>query len=456
MPATVENYKNIVIFRKPFLGHRSKVPMITFPDYKLGPRWGISYCCAACRSESGTHRRVCCKSVYRLLLLVLLLIIYGSLYPWNFHLRSLDANPLWLVITSWPTRIDRFVVRDLAVNIVLYIPLGLCGFLVARERYSRAFRVVAVLVLALALSYGIEVLQLFDLGRFSSALDVLANVTGAAIGAMLASRLQPSIAHSLEHRDLASLFHFSAPTLLLGCWLGYELFPFFPTLGHTQLLRKLAVLLFHLKLSPLDAFASLAAWLVVARLLEEVIAREWVPRALAFALFVLPAKLFISGRTITWAELMGAALAYAFWYIFLRENTQRTLITAGVLGAYLLLYGLWPLHFSHVPAQFSWAPFRDSLQSDWTAGLPILLKKAYWYGALIWLFRITGIPHGIAATGVALLLALMEGIQVYLPAHSAEITDPLLAILMAVALSLADRTAPAYESRRPARTSYDI
>ena len=69
------------------------------------------------------------SSLYRVLLIVIALIVYGSLYPWDFHSAQLAANPLWVLIHSWPTAIDRFLFRDIAVNLLLYMPVGVFGFL---------------------------------------------------------------------------------------------------------------------------------------------------------------------------------------------------------------------------------------------------------------------------------------------------------------------------------------
>ena len=68
-------------------------------------------------------------SLYRILLIVIALIVYGSLYPWEFHSTQLAASPLWVLIHSWPTGIDRFLFRDIAVNLSINMPVGVFGFL---------------------------------------------------------------------------------------------------------------------------------------------------------------------------------------------------------------------------------------------------------------------------------------------------------------------------------------
>jgi len=75
--------------------------------------------------------------VYRLLLLVIALIVYGSLYPWHLDFDRSGANPLWVVLHAWPHGIDRFVLRDAAINLALYFPLGMAAFLAAARRHGR-------------------------------------------------------------------------------------------------------------------------------------------------------------------------------------------------------------------------------------------------------------------------------------------------------------------------------
>ena len=79
--------------------------------------------------------------MYRILLIVIALIVYGSLYPWEFHSTQLATSPLWVRIHSWPTGIDRFLVRAIAVNFLIYMPVGGFGFLAFRQNFRTAFTI---------------------------------------------------------------------------------------------------------------------------------------------------------------------------------------------------------------------------------------------------------------------------------------------------------------------------
>jgi VanZ family protein len=118
-----------------------------------------------------------------LALVYALLVAYASLYPfvpwrWPPGVAALDA--LWL---PWPPWRDAF---DVAANVAGYLPLGA---LLAAARLRAGRRAPSAWVLAVAaaaaLSYVLEVTQLFVAGRVPSRVDWALNVGGAAAGATL-------------------------------------------------------------------------------------------------------------------------------------------------------------------------------------------------------------------------------------------------------------------------------
>ena len=54
--------------------------------------------------------------MYRIWLIVIAVIVYGCLYPWEFHSTPLPASPLCVLIHAWPSAIDRDVIQDIAVK----------------------------------------------------------------------------------------------------------------------------------------------------------------------------------------------------------------------------------------------------------------------------------------------------------------------------------------------------
>jgi VanZ family protein len=371
--------------------------------------------------------------VYRVLLIVIALILYGCFFPWDFHWRELPESPVWMLLDSWETpSLDRFAVRDIIVNIVLYLPLGMFAFLAFSERHRPWVAGAASLLVALVLSSSVEMLQLFDRGRECSALDVVTNVMGAAAGIALAILFGEILRRTLSARVTDELTHPSGALLLVYCWLGWQMFPFFPAFSRTAVRLKLAALLAAPLLSPLAFFGGFVQWLAVAWLIGTVTATKKLPLVMAALIPLLPLRLVIFGRTFTWSELAGACAAC----LVLRWIEVRTIVVAGLFILALALRGIAPFHLQGAAASFSWIPFRAFLESDWISGLRVLLEKSFWYGTAVWLVREAGVSLLSATTGVCLLLAAVEAVQVYLPGRTPEITDPLLAAILAVILWL--------------------
>jgi len=112
-----------------------------------------------------------------------LLIGYASLYPfvpwrWPPGVAALDA--LWL---PWPPWRDAF---DVTANVAGYLPLGALLAAAQLRAGRRALPAWALAIVAVsALSYALEVTQLFVAGRVPSRVDWALNVGGAAAGATL-------------------------------------------------------------------------------------------------------------------------------------------------------------------------------------------------------------------------------------------------------------------------------
>jgi len=383
---------------------------------------------AAVEAQTAPHRRI--------LAIVVALILYGSLYPWQFQARHYGHNPLWILLHAWPAgAFSRYFVWDIAVNITLYLPLGIFGYLAVSARASRMARILSPLALALALSASIEMLQLFDDSRMCSLSDVASNVTGAAGGIALGALYRVQFQRFLAAQG-ASLLRPSGALLLLSCWLGYQIFPLFPVWGRTNVIHRLAALGAAFAVSPVDTLVVFAEWLAVACLLESI--RKAIPKTktsglLGLLLLLVPARLILASRTLAWPDIVGAAAAYAAWLCLPRLWVRRAVPV--LLAGALILGELSPFHFQSAHA-FNWVPFRGLFRSDWQNGFVVLFRKSFWYGSVLWLWRASGRSLAWTTAVTAAALLILEWVQVYLPGRTPEITDAVLAVLMGVLLWL--------------------
>jgi VanZ family protein len=230
------------------------------------------------------------------LAIVVAAMAYLCLHP--FRLRS-PVPDLSLAALSW----RHLAPGDLLSNIAFFVPFGAVLAWGLSPYLALLPRLLLVVLAALGLSLGFEVLQQLVPGRISSGIDVVLNVVGAVLGAPLARWLRwPRWSPSPAARQAL---------WLAGAWLVLRLFPFRPSLRWRDWLGSLHDLL----------AADLPAWPAVAMFTAAYVAlfvavadagRSRVRIALACAALaaaVLAGRLVIPALAGEPAELAGILLA---------------------------------------------------------------------------------------------------------------------------------------------------
>ena len=364
----------------------------------------------------------------RILILAVALVVYGSLYPWQFDAARAGGVPPWLLLHGWPARLDRFAVRDAVLNVLLYIPIGMAAFLTVARKAPKRAAAAAGLLLAAALSFAMETLQVYIPGRDASLMDVATNCAGGAIGVLAAAVFRRRIeARAARYSGTSA----GGAAWLLGFWGIAQWYPFFPALGRTRLRLAIDALL-TTHLPPGELLERTAEWFVAGLAIGAVAGgaryRIWAAAAVALAL-----REVLATPPVTAAEAAGALLAAILLTCL---PGQRRGVRAGLflMAAAIVVYELSPFHFSAPAGPFVWVPFVATFSSDRTAAILVLARKAFDYGALLWLLRREGAPPLAAAAGVAAALLALEGMQCYLPGRTPETTDAVLALLVALLL----------------------
>lgn len=81
---------------------------------------------------------------------------------------------------------DRRGLRDVAINVLLYLPFGAAAFLALSRGRRRVWAVAGATAAGTLLSATLEMLQVYAPGRDPSLSDVASNTLGAAAGALAA------------------------------------------------------------------------------------------------------------------------------------------------------------------------------------------------------------------------------------------------------------------------------
>ena len=119
------------------------------------------------------------------------LTAYASLYPFEGW-RDFGLSPFTYLSAPWPRHVFRF---DIAVNVLGYVPLGFLAAAALRPRLGGVPAFATAVAASLAVTLVLEALQSYIPTRFSSNLDVLSNLTGAAIGAAAGVRFAGRLFH---------------------------------------------------------------------------------------------------------------------------------------------------------------------------------------------------------------------------------------------------------------------
>lgn len=360
----------------------------------------------------------------RLFVLITGLILYGSLYPWQFHPAGSLSSALLRVFLDWQ-HIDFAILKDMALNVVVYAPLGLTAYLSSASGF-RWTRALWPILFGFTLSLSIETLQSY-LPRTPSGLDLVCNTLGTAAGVGIAGAYESALARWFErlHRGARRP---SSALMLLIVFLAHYLIP----------LSTDAIKLFSIYHQPALAQQwnwaeftnTLAAWWLAGRLMEVVAGKHrWAFPAMFTGLLLAAGTRLISPNLLfTWPMLAGAAAGFIIWKML--ETRGFELLYAMFALTWLVGDGLRPYQFTG-HSTFDWIPFRGLLGVDWTNGVTSLLNKTWMYGAAFWTWEQAGLTRPRALAILMAVLAAIEFAQLYLPGRVSTMTDLAMGVIAA-------------------------
>jgi len=152
------------------------------------------------------------------------LIIYASLHPFSGW-RDPGLPLLVFLDAGWPRYWTGF---DLAVNVLVYSPLGFLLTLSLHRMSRPCLQVLIALLLGSGLSLALECLQTWLPSRVASNLDFGCNSLGTFVGAAIAFWQGDRVfirLSQLQHRLLAPTQQAEIGLVLIGIWLLTQLSP---------------------------------------------------------------------------------------------------------------------------------------------------------------------------------------------------------------------------------------
>lgn len=303
------------------------------------------------------------------------------------------------------------------------MPVGAVGHLAFRRHGLRAGAWFAPVLLASAMSATVEILQTFQPLRTPSFVDIATNIAGAAAGVPLGRFL----AHRIEQTRHRQGWDPVAAALAV-VWVAWLLFPAVPEFSRIAVLQKIDRFWAEPLISPLRLFTAFVVWLVGGRLLAAEGLRK--PKLWLWASIALvPAQLLVIGRQPIASDVLGAVLGAGLYPVVAPR------VAAWLLVACVAVRGVAPLEWTAAAQPMNWTPFAALLSANWQRASLVLLEKCFLYGSSVWALNAAGVRLWRATAIAAAILAVIEVVQRHLPGRVPESTDPVIAVLLALAFS---------------------
>jgi VanZ family protein len=362
---------------------------------------------------------------------VVALILYGSLYPFEFRLPP-DGSGAWSTLLSgWSTRPGR---ADFFANVLLYVPFGWFGMGALPRQGSTGLRLVLVALAGAVLSVTVELVQYFDVGRVTTATDVYGNLLGAVVGSLCFAGLSGSF----QMLPVVRMNQQPTPMALIAFWAGYRFYPYVPNTDVHRYWTAIAPIFYHSSANIIDVARHTTVWMTLiflGRLLLFNKTEAWLD--LITVLFTFLIRIILLDAPLSSAEVIGAATAVFLSPLLrmLRPRQQAAILFVG-LWSITIIGRLQPLQFQPIARDFGWLPFRSFLAGSIDVAITTFCEKTFLYGSLLFLLGEAGCGAIAAALTVAGSLFATSWLETRLPGRSAEITDAVMALLLAAGIAL--------------------
>jgi len=381
------------------------------------------------------------RSSYLFLLMYLLFIVYGSLFPlagWR--------TPQHGLVDTWFDTAGRHVSRsDLLTNILVYIPLGFLISAIRSDKLGIGVRILLATATGTLLSLFMESIQLFLPSRSSSLVDLLLNMLSTLLGALAYHWLGENVGLGKWLKEWRQGYVCEGRTadiglMLFAAWVGTQLAPFVPSLDVGDVKNGLKPLCLTLHdFSRFNCYRAVTYALNIvslgAALLLIMNHRCRVVFFLAISCgMTLFFKIFVAGRQLSLEALAGLGFAVGL-LLFLQRLPRGGLFLSGGISVSLayIVDELRPDMSQAVAFHaFNWVPFSSQMGEN-ISGIGSILD-GIWPFSMLGFFVVSHAGHGqkipMVISGVALAVAVfaLEYAQTSILGRYPDITSVILAV----------------------------
>jgi peptidoglycan/LPS O-acetylase OafA/YrhL len=350
-----------------------------------------------------------------------ILIVYGSLYPFNFN----DAVPNTRAVDALLNfDITKAALPDLIANIILFIPFGI--FLrAAFPKNNSAGQLLLLTMTTFLFAYSIQAMQLFTEDRLPWGGDAIWNTIGFTIGVFLYTSLRLD----LVKRFKAIHIHQQISFYIAFAIIGLELAPFAPSIDVDVFKENIKLLLNSPSIDWYWTFENTVFWLVAFYLLK-IAFPVWghINKLCILVIVILMSKFLIIYSNINLSSLVGGIFSLIIWrFLSQKINAQQLAI---LLLITILGNGLYPFELREQLGTFKWLPFSAAIEGNVLINILAFSKKLVFYGGAVWLLYLAKrrLLFGVIICSIIVLLS--EFLQIFVINSVADSTDFFIVLIV--------------------------
>ncbi|MEQ1602884.1 MAG: VanZ family protein [Methylophilaceae bacterium] len=360
----------------------------------------------------------------KLLLIIVLLISYGSLYPLDITTPSSAAWKAFLY--DWSMQTSR---GDLLGNIALFFPFGVVGVWSLSIR-NAIFRDILVLMLAFVLAFSLQLAQVWLPSRSAALVDVVWNMVGTGLGIFIAHLFAGRVGENKLTVHSTRL----APLALLILWLLTELLPLVPSLDLQKIKDALKPLIYGNEFSFSYFLIHAAGLLAAGAALSTFVAKpgRWL---FGLLLFVLTGKLVVVNLAVDYSILSGLLVGFLVWILISKLLSKKLFgLTFWVMFVAWTIAALMPFSIRY-DGSYNSIPFASMLEGSMQTNVQKVAQSLFIYTGLLWFVQKMVSRPNLAMSILLFWTCLLELIQMLLLGRTADITEPILIILIGWSLT---------------------
>ncbi len=359
------------------------------------------------------------------------LILYGSLYPFNFTAPAPEALDRFL--STW----QLFTTRgDLLGNIGLFVPWGLVGVVALSKGRSLLRAGVLTFLAGLFVAFLAQVLQIWVPSRDAALADVFWNCVGIGLGMLPAQYLTRQL-----NKSPSQAVAWMVPAAILGALVLAQWLPLIPSLDLQLVKDQVKSLLSAPSISIGTVALQTGTAVLAGYLIAELQGKRSSVALLGLLVVTLTVgKFFLHGVHVDLSAPIGMVIGTgAWWWLTKTPSSKRdVMVWLALISAYTLS-ALSPFSFQSEPTAVSWVPFAALLEGSMLANVRAILGNLVLFSGMLFIGSKSAgkaMPLGFA---LAVWVFLLELLQTVLVGRTSDITEPLLIFLMAYLLDSVQR-----------------